>query len=306
MICLKNISKSYGCHQVLHGLNFRVLPGELLGIMGANGAGKSTLFQLLTTLDDVYEGEIRMKGLELRRHRQILRQIIGYVPGHFSLYGDLTVAENLAFFARAYGCGTENLSRFCPSLWAKLEPFSGFRARHLSGGIRQKLSVCCALIHSPELLLLDEPTTGIDPLSRHELWQELLALKSAGTTVLVSTHYLDEADQADRVLFLHEGRQLMLDSPSQILAAYKNNLLAAAGPPVQQLYRLMRHLPGLIMSYIRGDKLCMVLPSGFPPEEIWRYSRENGLELKEVTALLPDLEDVFLERLITAGRREEK
>lgn len=298
MIEVCHISKYFGKHRVLSDLNFSVSEGEILGIMGANGAGKSTLFNIIASLDDAFNGDIRICGMDLRKNKRYIREKIGYVPGRFSLYGDLTVAENLSFFASAYGCDVKDISRHCPVLWQSLEPFSSLQARFLSGGMKQKLAVCCALVHTPQLLLLDEPTTGIDPLSRHMLWQELKSLQSRGTTILISTHYMEEVAIADRVLFMHDGRQLMLDLPKNILAGYGKTLLALTGHPVQQLYQILSKMPHAVGCYIRGEKLYLALPASFTSEMVLEFALEQGLDSVVMGNVEPDMEDVFIDSLV--------
>jgi ABC-type multidrug transport system ATPase subunit len=298
MIQAGHISKYYGDHKVLADLNFSVSEGEILGIMGANGAGKSTLFNILASLDNDFEGDIRICGMELIKNKRLIREEIGYVPGQFSLYNDLTVTENLSFFASAYGCDANEIRHICPVLWQSLEPFSRFEVRFLSGGMKQKLAFLCALVHTPRLVLLDEPTTGIDPLSRHVLWQELKSLQNRGTTILISTHYLEEAGIADRILFLHEGRQLLLDLPENILADYGNKLFALSGSPVQQLYRIFNFMPYSKGCYIRGEKLFLALPDYFTSEMVRGFSLEQGLKQIKVKNVMPDIEDSFIHHLV--------
>lgn len=298
MIEACHISKHFGALLVLSDLNFSVSEGEILGIMGANGAGKSTLFNILASLDDAFDGDIRICGMDLRKNKRYIREKTGYVPGRFSLYGDLTVAENLSFFASAYGCDVNDISRHCPVLWQSLEPFSRLQTRFLSGGMKQKLAVCCALVHAPQLLLLDEPTTGIDPLSRHMLWHELKSLQNRGTTILISTHYMEEAAIADRVLFMHDGRQLMLDLPKNILAGYSKTILALTGHPIQQLYQKLSKMPHAVGCYIRGEKLYLALPANFTSEMVLKFALEQGLDSVVMENVAPDMEDVFIDSLV--------
>ena len=218
MISVRGIHKHFpGGREVLRGLDFDVQDGEVVALMGANGAGKSTLFGILSTLDRDFEGEAFIGGVSVREDPLEIRRHLGYVPGRFSLYEDLSVQENMDFFAQAYGVGAHDI----PSqLWESLIPFRNARAGTLSGGMKQKLAFCCARVHHPDVLLLDEPTVGVDPVSRYELWNEILSLRQEKACVLVSTHYLDEAERADRILFLHQGRQLLYDTPEHILAQY--------------------------------------------------------------------------------------
>lgn len=298
MIEALHISKYFGNNQVLKDVNFSVARGEILSIMGANGAGKSSLFHILASLDDAFEGEIRIDGMNIQKNKRQIREKLGYVPGRFSLYTDLTVAENLSFFASAYGCDVNGINSICPELWQSLEPFSYQLTKNLSGGMKQKLAVCCALVHKPQLLLLDEPTTGIDPLSRHILWQELKSLQSKGTTIIISTHYLEEATIADRILFLHEGQQLMLDLPENILAGFEKKLLALSCYPVQKLYHILSNMPNSEGCYIRGEKLYLNLPVDFPPELVREFALQQELDSIKIEDVLPDLEDVFIGQLV--------
>lgn len=204
------LHKFYGKNEALKGLSFSLPMGKILGIIGANGAGKSTLFDILTTLDRNFTGRVLMLGLSsLGNYRQI-RNFIGYVPGNFSIYPDLTVAENISFFAKMYN-SPETSYRDHP-FWDSLSAFANKRAAVLSGGMKQKLAIICAMVHSPEILFLDEPTTGIDPDSRVEIWKELQKLRERGMTIVSSTHYYEEFDYMDYLLVLHEGRQLCFTS----------------------------------------------------------------------------------------------
>lgn len=217
MIACRRIGRSFGALAALRDVSFQLEDGQAVALMGANGAGKSTLFNILATLDPQFDGEAVVAGFDVRRQRAQVRERIGYVPGRFSLYDDLSVKENLDFFARAYGCRPESIEGLSPHIWESLVPFSGKRAGTLSGGMKQKLAFCCAMVHAPRVLLLDEPTTGIDPVSRQEMWDEIRSQCRRGVSVLVSTHYLDEAQRADRVLFLNRGQLLLDDSPQGIL-----------------------------------------------------------------------------------------
>ena len=205
MIEAIHISKYFRKTKALDDVSFSIRKGEIVSLMGANGAGKSTLFDILVTLDDAFEGEGYLMGMNIRTQQKEIRRQVGYVPGRFSLYNDLSVKENLTFFASVYGGTIDTVNKLCPALWESLQPFSKLRTGFLSGGMKQKLSVCCALVHAPSVLFLDEPTTGIDIPSRQDLWEALAQMKEQEMTVLVSTHYPDEAQKADRVMFIHRG-----------------------------------------------------------------------------------------------------
>lgn len=221
MIEVRGINKWFGKRQVLQDVDFRVEPGEITALMGANGAGKSTLFDILATVDPFFEGEALVAGYDVKHQVPEVRASLGYVPGRFSLYADLTVRENLDFFARAYDASPDAIRDIAPDLWSGLAPFTELRAGNLSGGMKQKLTICCAMVHRPKVLLLDEPTLGVDPQSRHDVWDALHALRKAGVAILISTHYIDEAAWAQKVLLLHEGRILLWGSPESVMASYE-------------------------------------------------------------------------------------
>lgn len=202
IISVRNLSKRFGKTEVLRGLTFEVEQGETVALMAANGAGKTTLFRILSTLDPRFDGEVSIGGYDVRNAPDPIREMVGYVPSRAPLYDDLSVAENLAFFARAYGCQTDAIATLSPHIWPGLAPLALRRAGTLSGGMRQKLAFCCSMVHNPRVLLLDELTTGIDPQARKEIWLELKDFQRRGGTTLISTHYLDDADAADRVLTL--------------------------------------------------------------------------------------------------------
>jgi ABC-type multidrug transport system ATPase subunit len=303
MIEARHIAKRFRDRQALRDLNFSVEKGEILCIMGANGAGKSTLFNIIATLDDEYEGTLRVRGMDIRENKRQVRKILGYVSGRFSLYGDLTVAENLSFFAAAYGGNPREVRRQCPGLWHHLESSSRKQAKHLSGGMKQKLAICCALVHEPRLLLLDEPTTGIDPFSRNLLWKELKSLQKGGMTILVSTHYLEEAAIADRVLFIHEGQPLKLGFPGEIVASYPRKLFTLGGYPVQPLFYSMKELPGVINCYIRGEHVYITAAENISLEEIGVLAAGRGFAKLEIEQVSPDMEDVFIDCLSTNGEK---
>ena len=209
MIEAEHISKFFGSVRALDDVSFKVKDGECVALLGENGAGKSTLFNILSTLDPDFEGKARVDGMDVRTSGRKIRSGTGYVPGRFSLYEDLSVEENLDFFARAYGSRAEAIEEYSPRLWQGLKPFAGRRAGHLSGGMKQKLAFCCALVHEPSVLLLDEPTVGVDPVARRDMWDEIRQQRDRGASILVSTHYIDEASWADRVVLMNRGRVLL-------------------------------------------------------------------------------------------------
>lgn len=235
LIEVSHISKRYQHIQALEDVSFAVNQGELFGIIGPDGSGKSTLFRILTTLLLPDQGQAHLNGLDMIKDFREIRKCIGYMPGKFSLYPDLSVEENLDFFATVFQTSIERNYEQIKDIYSQLEPFRKRRARALSGGMKQKLALCCALIHQPIVLFLDEPTTGVDPVSRKEFWNILHRLKSQQVTILVSTPFMDEARQCDRIAFIQEGRIKGIDTPDVILQQFHDILC----PPALQRNRRM-------------------------------------------------------------------
>ena len=221
---IKSLSKSFGKVKALDNVSLSVEKGELFGLIGPDGAGKSTLFNLLVTLLNPDGGQAEIAGMDLLQDYKKIRKIIGYLPGQFSLYGDLSCMENLEFFATLYGENIEDNYELIRPIWEQLLPFKNRKASALSGGMKQKLALCCALVHKPEILFLDEPTTGVDPVSRKELWGILQRLKEDNITVFVSTSYMDEATLCNRIALIQNGKILGCDTPDNIKSAFKGNL----------------------------------------------------------------------------------
>lgn len=214
---IHNLTKSYGKVQALKGISLSVEEGELFGLIGPDGAGKTTLFRLLTTLLIPDEGSASVCGLDIVKNYRLIRQQVGYMPGHFSLYPDLTVEENMRFFASLFGTTIEENYSLVAPIYSQIEPFRTRKAGKLSGGMKQKLALSCALIHKPRVLFLDEPTTGVDVVSRVELWDMLQDLRRQGITILVSTPYMDEAQRCARVALINGGNILGIDTPEEVV-----------------------------------------------------------------------------------------
>ena len=253
MILSTNISKSYGPARALQNISFEVQQGEIFGIIGPDGAGKTTLFRILTTLLLPDQGSGTVAGLDIVRDYKRLRQIIGYMPGRFSLYQDLSVRENLDFFARIFGASIQENYHLIEPIYRQIEPFNDRRAAALSGGMKQKLALCCALIHKPEVLFLDEPGTGVDPVSRKEFWDMLGNLKQQGLTILVSTPYMDEAERCDRVALIQKGQIMRIDTPQGIIRAFTSPLFAARSDNMYQLIKDLRTMNGVADCYAFGE-----------------------------------------------------
>lgn len=296
MIEAHHISKRFGQTKALQDVSFSLPKGEILAIMGANGAGKSTLFDILATLDTRFEGELHILGLDARIGQRTIRQKMGYLPGRFSLYTDLTVQENLSFFASVYGESVSHV--YGNPIWEGLKPFADRPAGLLSGGMKQKLSLCCALVHQPEILFLDEPTTGIDPRSRHELWQALKRLQETGTTILASTHYLDELLYTNHILFLHNGSQLAFDTPAGLLAGFSKQLASITGYPAFNLVKGLQTMAGSDSCYLCGDSVRMVFGHDFNRDLLTDFCIRQGFDKAEISWVSPSMEDVFLDKLL--------
>ena len=268
--------------------------GELFGIIGPDGAGKTTLFRMLATLLDPDEGSATLEGLDVVRDYRKIRTILGYMPGKFSLYSDLSVKENLEFFASVFGKDIDSNYDLIENIYCRLRPFEKRKAGKLSGGMKQKLALCCSLIHSPSILFLDEPTTGVDPSSRRELWENLAQLKAAGMTVVVSTAYMDEADRCDRVAMMKSGRFLTVDSPGNIMKRFGKRLLAVRSDNMFSLLKDLRSLDAVEKCYTFGDTHHVTLKDGTEADaamiasELESVYGHKGVKVYDVPATLED------------------
>lgn len=288
------IAKSYGEVQALRGVSFAVEPGELFGLIGADGAGKTTLFRILTTLLLPDAGTATVGGLDVvRDYRQIRRQV-GYMPGRFSLYGDLSVEENLRFFASVFGTTIDENRALVDDIYRQIEPFRTRRAAQLSGGMKQKLALCCALIHAPSVLFLDEPTTGVDPVSRREFWQMLQRLRQRGIAIIASTPYMDEARQCDRMAFIREGELLSIDTPQRTVERFGEPLFAITADRMHPLLSDMRAYPGVASCYAFGEAHHFTVCGEFSSDELTRYLAQKGYHEISVREIPATIEDCYM------------
>lgn len=292
VIEVENLSKSFGNVKALDSISFSVNRGELFGLIGPDGAGKTTLFRLLTTLLNPDDGRASVDGFDIVKDYRSIRSRVGYMPGRFSLYPDLTVEENLSFFAALFGVSIKESYDLIAPIYKQIEPFSTRRAAHLSGGMKQKLALSCALIHRPSVLFLDEPTTGIDAVSRVELWDMLAGLKEQGITILVSTPYMDEASRCDRIALCNEGRILGIDNPREILKRFDSKLYAIGADNMYALIRAARQVDGVFECYPFGEKHHIVTTDDFNVETFKEQLKDlKGLSIEPVQ---PVIEDVFI------------
>jgi len=295
IITVQNIRKSYGKIEALRDISFEVDKGDLFGLIGPDGAGKTTVFRILTTLLKPDAGQASVLGLDVVADYREIRPKIGYMPGRFSLYQDLSVEENLQFFASVFGTTIDSNYDLIKPIYSQLEPFRTRLAGALSGGMKQKLALSCALIHKPEVLFLDEPTTGVDAVSRKEFWQMLHRLKDEGISILVSTPYMDEAEQCDSIALMQEGKILAIDTPSDITANTDYNIWSVKAGDRYRLIQTLRSYKfadsvqpfGETVHYI--DKRPEV-----NPDELKSYLEEQDFENPEIKGINPGIEDVFI------------
>ena len=297
---LKNIVKTYSTKKnkitAVDNVSFSVKEGELFGLIGPDGAGKSSIFRILTTLLLADSGSASVMELDVVNDYKQIRKIVGYMPGRFSLYQDLTVEENLEFFATIFNTSIEANYNLIADIYIQLEPFKKRRAGKLSGGMKQKLALCCALIHKPKVLFLDEPTTGVDPVSRKEFWEMLKRLKGQGISILVSTPYMDEAKICDRIALIQNGNILEIDTPQNIVDRFDKNLYAVRSDNMFGLLKDLRSFPETESCFAFGDKHHLVLKdNNFDLNELKTYlQNQTNLEIKKIE---PGIEDCFM-RLI--------
>nr|MBD5378106.1 ABC transporter ATP-binding protein [Bacteroides sp.] len=294
VVDVRGVTKNYGTLRALDGVSFSVAPGEMFGLIGPDGAGKSTLYRLLATLLVPDTGSLTVLGLDTVKDYRALRSRIGYMPERFSLYPDLTIAENLNFFASIFGVDVKQNYDLIAPIFSQLAKFPDRPAGKLSGGMKQKLALSCALIHRPPLLLLDEPTTGVDAVSRNEFWDMLASLRDYGITIMVSTSYMDEATRCDRIAMIDHGRILRTDTPAGLVAGLDENLYNAAAPDMFRLLEALRRLPDVADCYTFGATLHVVAAPGFNPAAALARLKEMGVEGATIYPAQGVIEDLFI------------
>ncbi|MCL1615956.1 ABC transporter ATP-binding protein [Bacteroides sp. ET71] len=294
IIDIQRLTKRYGKLTALDSVTLSIAEGSLFGLIGPDGAGKSTLYQILTTLLTPDEGSVTVAGLDVVKDFRQLRTEIGYMPEKFSLYPDLTVRENLHFFASLFGVRVEDNFDLIAPIFAQLEKFPNRRAGALSGGMKQKLALACALIHRPKVLLLDEPTTGVDAVSRSEFWNMLTTLKEQGITILVSTSYMDEAERCGQIALMNKGRILDMNTPARLIEGMDKNLYNASAADMYPLLKALRALPDVEDCYTFGATLHVVARDNFNPDAAVAKLRRDGLADARIYPARGNIEDLFI------------
>ena len=295
-ISVQHIRKSFKKINAVNDVSFEVKKGELFGLIGPDGAGKTTIFRILTTLLFADKGKASVAGFDVVDNYKEIRNNVGYMPGKFSLYQDLTVEENLNFFATIFGTTIEENYELIKDIYVQIEPFKKRRAGALSGGMKQKLALSCALIHKPKVLFLDEPTTGVDPVSRKEFWEMLKRLQQKGITILVSTPYMDEAELCDRIALIQHGKILQIDTPQEIVKHYPKTIFDVKA---DNMYRLLESLKSYEHHY-------SVYPFGefvhytdkredFNPQELQQYLEAKNHQNIKIEITKTTIEDTFME-----------
>jgi ABC-type multidrug transport system ATPase subunit len=295
-ISVKHISKSYKKVNALQDISFEVKPNELFGLIGPDGAGKTTLFRVLTSLLFPDEGTAQVSSFDVVLDYKKIRNSVGYMPGKFSLYQDLTVEENLSFFATIFGTTIEENYSLIKDIYIQIEPFKDRIAGKLSGGMKQKLALCCALIHKPKVLFLDEPTTGVDPVSRKEFWDMLKELQQKNITILVSTPYMDEAALCDRIALIQNGKILEIDTPKAIVKQFPKQIYNVKANNMYQLINSLNAYEHNHSVYPFGEFVHYTdSRTDFNPKDLKTYLESKNLSNIEIKKTEATIEDTFME-----------
>lgn len=297
-VVLNNIVKTYnkGSIKAVDDVSFAVNKGELFGLIGADGAGKSTIFRILTTLMLPDSGTATVNGYDVVRDYKTIRKSVGYMPGKFSLYPDLTIEENLNFFATVFNTSVAENYDLVKDIYVQLAPFKDRRAGKLSGGMKQKLALCCALIHRPTVLFLDEPTTGVDVVSRKEFWEMLKGLKEQGITILVSTPYMDEATLCERIALIQNGKIMTIDTPDNIIGQYPDALFAVKADNMSRLQSVLRENEQIKSCFSFGEYHHITFNNENEQlaNELLQYLQKANFQSIEIKQITPNIEDCFI------------
>lgn len=296
VIDVKQVSKHYGACLALNEISLEVNRGEIYGLIGPDGAGKTTLFRILVTLLLPDSGKAVVDGYDVVKGYREIRRHIGYMPGRFSLYQDLTVEENLDFFATMFGTSVAENYENIREIYSQIEPFKDRRAGKLSGGMKQKLALCCALVHRPSVLFLDEPTTGVDAISRKEFWNMLYRIRQTGVTILVSTPYMDEASLCDRISLIQTGEIIETGTPAEIVARYPHQLFGVSGEPAYPLLKFLRSYPGVLRCFSFGSEHHVAVePGKIMSVDLRNALEQSGFRHVQIREIRPNIEDCFME-----------
>jgi len=299
-VTLKNITKVYGKAKTVavNKVSFTVDKGELFGLIGPDGAGKTSVFRILTTLLLPDEGTATVDGFDVVKDYKKIRSTVGYMPGKFSLYPDLTVEENLNFFATVFNTTIQDNYHLIKDIYIQIEPFKKRRSGMLSGGMKQKLALCCALIHKPTVLFLDEPTTGVDPVSRKEFWEMLKQLKEQKITIVVSTPYMDEANLCDRIALIQTGKVLSVDTPANIIKSYPEQLYSIRADNMPALLKALNSYDEVLSSYAFGEYTHVSFKSIYVDlGAVKNYLNQHGLTGIVLQKTVATIEDSFIKLL---------
>jgi len=306
-VSVKNVVKTYNKGEVkaVKDVSFEVQRGELFGLIGPDGAGKTSIFRILTTVLLADSGIASVEGFDVVKDYRDIRNIVGYMPGRFSLYQDLTVEENLTFFATVFGTTIEDNYELIKEIYDQIKPFNNRRAGKLSGGMKQKLALCCALIHKPVVLFLDEPTTGVDAVSRKEFWEMLGKFKKEGITIIVSTPYMDEATLCDQIALIQNGNILSIDTPKNIVNNFPKPLFAAKADNIYKLIQHLRKADEVESCFPFGEYIHLTMKTDDADAvSITRIAGINNIEGLEVKQVTPTIEDSFI-RLMNENNEDE-
>lgn len=299
-IIVTNITKTYGKAKekilAVDNVSFNVNSGEIFGLIGPDGAGKTSIFRMLTTVLLPDSGSASIEGLDIIKDYKKIRTILGYMPGKFSLYQDLTIEENLEFFASIFNTTIAENYHLIKDIYIQIEPFKDRRAGKLSGGMKQKLALCCALIHQPKVLFLDEPTTGVDPVSRKEFWEMLQRLKKQGITIIVATPYMNEAALCDRIALMQNGKILSIETPENISNSYPDLLFELKAGRTADVLRALEAFDQKKNVYAYGEFVHLTIDQNenFHPSTIEDYLIKEGFENIEINPVKASIEDSFI------------
>jgi ABC-2 type transport system ATP-binding protein len=301
-ISAEHLVRRFGAFTAVNDISFRVEKGEIFGFLGPNGSGKTTIIKMLTGLLPLSEGDAWVEGLNVRKDPEGVRERIGYMSQKFSLYDDLTVIENLTFYGRVYGLSSERMKRRIDEIVQLngLAPYLNRLAAQLSGGWKQRLALGCAMLHEPKLLFLDEPTAGIDPVARRQLWDLLFELSGQGITFFVTTHYMDEAERCSHVAYIYYGKMIADGTPAELkqlpdVQPAGTDRIEITTPQVTRALRLARHIPGIRSATIFGESIHALVEHHFSLEDLREQLQKDGIAVTDIRPLTASLEDVFVE-----------